>query len=122
MITIDEAIRLLNNEIESFKREMENPLSPFHDAPLVCKRRIDEFGQIADWLRELEALRELNEPMKPTIDYDCYDDGGDLIYGTWHCPECDEEYELVGNKYKYCPNCGQAIDWQDSQEEGESLT
>lgn len=115
-ITIDEAIELLNNEAQSFEREMKNPLSPLHNA-IICKRRAEEFGQIADWLRELKALRELNEPMKPSIGYDCYDNDGNLIDGAWYCPNCEEEYDLVNEEYSYCPNCGQIIDWEALRED-----
>lgn len=36
--------------------------------------------------------------------------GGALVYDVWRCPNCDTAYEF-DEKYNYCPNCGQAIDW-----------
>ena len=35
---------------------------------------------------------------------------GDMVYDTWYCPSCDYDYEDT-EEYKYCPCCGQAIDW-----------
>ena len=50
-------------------------------------------------------------PKKPDMWGDGYDDNGNLIYDTWACPCCRTEYELDYDDYKFCPNCGQAIDW-----------
>lgn len=52
-------------------------------------------------------------PKKPDIIGDGYDDIGNLIYDTWICPCCEKQYELDYDDYKFCPNCGQAIDWSD---------
>lgn len=47
---------------------------------------------------------------KPCIEGDGYWNG-ELVYDTWVCPNCDTDYEVEADKYNYCPNCGQAIDW-----------
>lgn len=31
----------------------------------------------------------------------------------YDCPNCEKSYEMDYEKYDYCPNCGQAIDWSD---------
>lgn len=62
----------------------------------------------------VEAL-EKQIPQKPILQADGYYDG-ELVYDTWLCPNCDTAYEVDIEKHKYCPNCGQAIDWS---EEGE---
>lgn len=50
----------------------------------------------------LEAL-EKQMPKKPLNDY------------CWHCPNCEEEVywdtECGQQKFRYCHNCGQKIDW-----------
>jgi len=51
---------------------------------------------------EKQTLKE------PIFESDGYADGSP-IYDTWHCPECDTEFD-INDKYKYCPNCGQRID------------
>lgn len=53
-------------------------------------------------------------PKKPDIWGNGVDDDGDLIYDSWACPCCHEEYEL--GYYEHCPNCGQALDWSENNE------
>lgn len=60
----------------------------------------------------IEAL-EKQIPKKPDLIGDGYDDNGNLIYDTWICPCCETEYELDYDDYKFCPECGQAIDWSE---------
>lgn len=38
---------------------------------------------------------------------------GEIVYDTWICPCCGKDYEVDYDDYKYCPNCGQAIDWTE---------
>ena len=58
----------------------------------------------------MQAL-EKQIPKKPDYEGDGYDDNGELIYDTWICPCCEEHYEVDYDNYKYCPNCGQALEW-----------
>lgn len=42
-------------------------------------------------------------------------------YGTRtlkiECPNCKKAFHIVfDNEYKYCPRCGQALDWSDEDE------
>ena len=61
---------------------------------------------------------EKQTPKKPAFWSDGYADG-QLAYDTWFCPGCGEEYELDYDEYKYCPECGQAIDWGGAENETE---
>lgn len=45
-------------------------------------------------------------PMKPTFTGD-----GNIVYDTWTCPNCGKDYAVEYDEYKYCPECGQKIDW-----------
>lgn len=73
---------------------------------------------------DTEAIREAYElaigdmqkqiPKKPYLWGDGYADGV-LIYDMWDCPNCEKTYEVDYEEYKHCPNCGQAIDWSDSE-------
>jgi predicted RNA-binding Zn-ribbon protein involved in translation (DUF1610 family) len=51
------------------------------------------------------AIKALEKqiPKKPLNDY------------CWHCPNCEEEVywdtECGQQKFRYCHNCGQKIDW-----------
>ncbi len=49
---------------------------------------------------------------KPELEGDGYADAT-LVYDTWICPGCRREYELDYDEHKYCPECGQAIDWSE---------
>lgn len=64
------------------------------------------------------AIIALNKqtPKKPDYEGDGYDRKGNMIYDTWVCPNCGEEYEVDYDDYKYCPNCGQRLDWEVSHE------
>ena len=53
-------------------------------------------------------------PKTPNYEGDGYWDG-ELVYDTWICPNCGKDYEVDYDDYKYCPECGQAIDWSDSE-------
>ena len=59
----------------------------------------------------IDAL-EKQIPKKPQLESDGYSDG-ELVYDTWICPKCGEDYEIDCHDYKYCPECGQRIDRGD---------
>lgn len=51
---------------------------------------------------------------KPTITNDGFFNG-QPIYDTWGCPNCGKVNETDFEDYEYCPICGQALDWGDTQ-------
>lgn len=55
---------------------------------------------------------------KPDIEGDGYDEKGELIYDTGYCPTCRHEFEVYYDATKYCPNCGQHLDWSETEEGG----
>lgn len=68
-----------------------------------------------------ETLQELVEratPKKPEIKElirkDNYRDGTNIPRYDWWCPNCNLEH-MSGNDFKYCPSCGQALDWRDEE-------
>ena len=69
----------------------------------------------------IKALSVLNElvikatPKAPDFEGDGYDDRGQLNYDTWICPNCEKKYEVDYDKYEYCPNCGQALRWEEEE-------
>lgn len=67
-------------------------------------------------IRELQKLIDIaiekQIPKKPHFEGDGYW-RGELVYDTWVCPNCDTDYEVGADTHKYCPNCGQAIDWSE---------
>lgn len=44
--------------------------------------------------------------------------GGQLVYDTYDCPNCGENYEIDYADYEYCPKCGQRIDRTDLERGG----
>lgn len=68
---------------------------------------------------ECREARERQIPKIPYIWGDGCDEGGNMIYDKYDCPNCNKSYEIDYHDYKYCPNCGQAInrdnlaDWFD---------
>ncbi len=68
----------------------------------------------------LKLVRKACDKQVPTVP-EIYGDGYAevaLVLDSWKCPNCDKVYELDYDAYKYCPNCGQCIDWT-VYEEGE---
>ena len=67
-------------------------------------------------IRELQKLIDVEIekqiPKKPRFEGDGYW-RGELVYDTWICPNCNTDYEVGTDTHKYCPNCGQAIDWSE---------
>lgn len=76
---------------------------------------------LSDLVQEAEdcALSAIKKqiPKKPNLEGDGYDDTDTcvLIYDTWVCPNCDKHYEVDFDEYDYCPICGQALDWSDTE-------
>ena len=74
-----------------------------------------ERNQVESLKAAIYAL-EKQIPKKPDFEGDGYDDKVNIIYDTWICPCCEERYEVYYDNYKHCPNCGQALDWSDTDE------
>lgn len=66
------------------------------------------------------AIMALEKQIPNPVVYegDGYADGV-MVYDMAYCPVCDHAFEegCAGWKSKFCPNCGQALDW--SEDEGE---
>lgn len=71
---------------------------------------------IDSMLDEVRDALEKQIPRTPYYEGDGYADGH-LVYDTWYCPFCNTAYELFYQEYKYCPECGQAIDWSIYKED-----
>lgn len=61
----------------------------------------------------IDAALEKQIPKKPYVYGGGYGNNGEIIYDTYDCPNCDKSYEMDYEKYDYCPNCGQALDWRE---------
>ena len=72
----------------------------------------DEYAEVTIVIKQ--AL-EKQIPKRPDYEGDGYDENGMIILDTWICPCCEEYYEVDYDHYDHCPNCGQAIDWSDTE-------
>lgn len=63
----------------------------------------------------MQAL-EKQIPQKPNLQGDGYADG-ELVYDYAECPVCGCDFEEESNCWgcKFCPDCGQALDWSDTE-------
>lgn len=66
----------------------------------------------------VENAIEKQTPKKPYYWGDGYDKNGNLIYDQAKCPACgNDDYEEGINNWgrKFCPDCGQALDWSETE-------
>lgn len=71
-------------------------------------------GTANRWLEFWKIVLAALEKQKPKIP-DLWGDGyadGQLVYDMWECPGCGKNYELDYEKYDFCPECGQKIEWE----------
>lgn len=104
-MTNEEAIKILKEEMRRYKciiDSLKGGADSLTDGEAPLKSR-----GLA-----IKAL-EKQIPKKPTFEGDGFDENGNIIYDTWICPCCEEEYEVDYDDHKYCPWCGQMIDWSD---------
>ncbi len=63
---------------------------------------------------QVMELKERDTAKKPDYEGDGYDNKGNLIYDTWICPNCNENYEVDYDRYDFCPKCGQRLKMEDN--------
>lgn len=83
-----------------------SPLNPPKEA---CERHNEAID------KAIKALEKC-VPVQPNLEGDGYDKDGKIIFDEWLCPCCETRYEVDYDDYKFCPNCGQAIDWSDEHD------
>lgn len=75
-------------------------------------------NEIYEAMATLRELVERATPKKPEIKElirkDNYRDGTNIPRYDWWCPNCNLEH-MSGNDFKYCPSCGQALDWSEDE-------
>lgn len=81
---------------------------------------IDDIEEVTKYrligtVEECLEAREKQKGKKPNIWGDGYDDKGNMVYDMYDCPGCGKSYEIGYDDYRYCPECGQSIDWGDSK-------
>lgn len=76
-------------------------------------QRLGKYEDIGLEPKELMKAKSKQDAKFPNIEGDGYDGDGNLVYDTWICPCCQTAYEIECQKYKYCPECGQKIRWEE---------
>ena len=96
---------MTNKEIKAYMEHIGRLQGGFPDHDSDTGKAIDA---------AIEALKK-QMPKEPTYEGDGYDPQGTFIWDEWLCPNCGSRYEVDYDKYDYCPNCGQALDWSDGE-------
>lgn len=86
----------------------------YEDMEIAIKslEEIQQYREIGT-VEECREARERQKEKLPNIWGDGYDNEGNMIYDMYDCPNCGKSYEIDCDDYKYCPECGQAIDWSE---------
>lgn len=75
------------------------------------KKISDRTRDFAESIKIIKELVDKERPLTVSYDYDGYADGYP-VYDMATCPNCERIFEVdVEEEYKYCPNCGQKLDW-----------
>lgn len=131
-MTIDEAIKICNTMI--FAASLSNPqgtplsmtkeeLTEAMGMAIKALEEVQQYRQIGTvdecisegfTFNSLLEAREKQTAKRPDYEGDGYSDG-QLVYDTWICPCCGQHYEVDCDRYDYCPNCGQKLDWSDEE-------
>lgn len=92
------------------------------DLAWKCRELEDKIEKLEAKLRkyesekyDLENVRLKRDHPEP-LDYqgDGYDMDGNLVYDTAICRNCGRYFEVDYDEHSnYCPNCGQALDWEE---------
>ena len=102
-MTVERAIEILNPE----HREHYESIEPVNEA---CRMG----------MKALE--KQVAKKPKTKIDYDGTLWGEKIVGKYIYCPRCEKHIMSIlndrcvaGQKHKYCANCGQALDWSDTE-------
>lgn len=80
----------------------------------IAIQQLEEIGMsLGEKMDSVKEAMERQMPKTPNIWGDGYDDKSNIIYDMYNCPNCGKCYEIGYEDYKYCPECGQAIDRSD---------
>ena len=95
-------------------QECFEKLAEYEDTGLAPEqiKEIDElYSEKCKLVDQCREAQEKQYAKKPNYEGDGCDNEGNMIFDTWICPCCGKDYEVDYDKYDYCPNCGQHIDW-----------
>jgi hypothetical protein len=116
-MTENEAIKELETSIDLAKMctqnyERKNEIQGYEMA-IKALEEVQKYRKIGT-VEECREAVEKQTAKKPDYEGDGFSDG-QLVYDTWICPCCGKHYEVDCDRYYYCQNCGQHIDWSDEE-------
>lgn len=116
-MTENEAIKELETSIDLAKMctqnyERKNEIQGYEMA-INALEEVQKYRQIGS-VEECSEAVEKQTAKRPDYEGDGFSDG-QLVYDTWICPCCGKHYEVDCDRYYYCQNCGQHIDWSDEE-------
>ncbi len=114
---------------DSFDSHSKRIVEPYYKATsdkiryLIKEDLRQKLYRLDDKLKEIRKYESVDIdnknniliPQVPHYEADGYDTEGNLVYDTWICPNCETHYKVEYDHYKYCPECGQAIDWSEEE-------
>ena len=119
-MTENELIKTPEEAIETIKKNM--PTSGYQmlreslNIAIAALKEIQQYRAIGT-VEECREAADKQKQKKPKIHKDRFSN-------TYNCPKCsyvlihrDETGWFCGQHYKFCPGCGQAIQWKESEEE-----
>ena len=106
-MTENEAIKELKEGIEYCTSGEEEYFKEALGMGIVAIEEIQQYREIGT-VEEFKALKEKAEPKKIVF-------SREFLWAGKRCPSCNAValYEMVEKRYKYCPNCGQKLDWEE---------
>lgn len=110
----DKAERI--GKIGEYYANLENCYKEIESCEIAVKvlEEIQQYRAIGT-VDECQAAIEKQNPQPPDIWGGSCDKEGNIICDTYDCPGCGQSYE-IDDKYKYCPECGQAINWGGAED------
>ena len=83
------------------------------------KRQVEHFENGTEFSYSLPPLKVAVKALEKQIPkkVELYTNDGNFKWQNYPCPCCKEMLGLNINKryVKFCPNCGQALDWSDTE-------
>lgn len=118
LITSDDGTTVIAKSVENLYilREKEKDAAVFGEiTKIATENGIDTYLTLNE--KAIIKAFEKQIPKKPEYYGDGYSDGK-LVYDYAKCPVCgrdDFEYDINNWGCSYCPDCGQALDWSDTE-------